>query len=116
MNWFWRRVQVLRAPDLRTALRVLARQPAIEVAGLTHAVGRGRVFVLLNRPRPDEDLEIGLVLEDDRFQRYGTAGDLSIERMLTAFANAEHEQIQRFFNSLFETVNATGGALPRGGS
>ncbi|MQA92484.1 MAG: hypothetical protein GEU90_20035 [Gemmatimonas sp.] len=112
LNWFWRRVQVLRAPNLRVALAVLARQPAIEVAGLTHSVGRGRIFVHLDRPRVGEDLEIGLVLEDDRFQRYGTAGDLSIERMLAAFANAEHQQIQRFFNSLFETVNATGGALP----
>lgn len=116
LNWFWRQVQVRRAGDLMTAFLALSRQPAIEVAGLTHSVGRGRVFVLLDRPRLDEDLEIGLVLEDDRFQRYGTAGDLSIERMLEAFTNAEHDQIQRFFNSLFETVNATGGALPRAAS
>jgi hypothetical protein len=112
LNWYWRRVQVARARSLEQAFEVLSRQPSIEVAGLAYATGGGRIFVHLDRPRLGEDLEIGLVLEDDRFQRYGTAGDLSIERVLEAFAKAEQDQIKRFFNSLFDTVDATGGALP----
>jgi hypothetical protein len=116
LNWYWRRVQVSRADSLDQALAVLSRQPSIELAGLAYSAGRGRVFVHLDRPRFGEELGIGLVSEDDRLLRYGTAGDLSIERLAQAFARGEHDQIQRFFNSLFETVKATGGAFPPVGS
>ena len=55
LNWFWRRVQIRRARDLRSAVRLLARQPAIEVAGLRYITGRGRIFVLLNEVRVGEE-------------------------------------------------------------
>lgn len=112
MNWFWRRVQVNRAPNLATAVQTLSRQPAVEVAGLQYRTGRGRVFVVLNQRRPGHELEIGLVLEDERFLRMGSAGNMSIEAALGAFAEHKHEEIALFFNSLFENVRATGGVFP----
>jgi hypothetical protein len=112
LNWYWRRVQVARADSLGQALAVLSRQPSIELAGLNYSAGRGRVFVYLDRTRAGQHLGIGLVSEDERFLRYGTAGDLSLERLVQAFGLGEHDQIRRFFNSLFEIVNGTGGAFP----
>jgi hypothetical protein len=116
LNWFWRRVQVLRARDLdkeqlATALRTLGRQPTIELAGLEYRLGPGRIFVALDRMRVGEHLEIGLVLEDQRFWRAGSAGNMSLEALVAAFIQHDHEAIQLFFNSLFENVSATGGVF-----
>jgi hypothetical protein len=112
LNWFWRGVQVRRANSLETALRVMSRQPAIELAGLQYRTERGRVLVALNEIRKGRHLEIGIVLEDGRFWRTGSVGNLSLEALTIAFAEHNHEQIATFFNSLFENANATGGALP----
>jgi hypothetical protein len=114
LNWFWRRVQVRRASSLQVALKVLTQPPAIEVAGLEYRVGRGRVFVALDRLRPGENLEIGLVLEDGRFFRTASVGNMSIEALLKAFVNHDHDGVSLFFNSLFENVRATQGHLPVG--
>jgi hypothetical protein len=112
LNWFWRRVQVRRAPSLQVALQTLTQPPAIEIAGLEYRVGRGRIFVACNRIRPGENLEIGLVLEDGRFFRLASVGNMSIEALLEAFGNHDHEGVSLFFNSLFENVRATQGHLP----
>lgn len=102
LNWYLRRVQVRDAADLAAAIRLLAVAPNIEVAGLEYKVGRGRHFVVLNRVRPGDRLEIGLVLPDGRFMRLGSTTDLSIEEAMTAFGKHDREAIDRFFNSLNE--------------
>lgn len=112
LNWFWRRVQVREAPNLQNALRTLAQQPVVEVAGLQYRTGRGRIFVVLNEARTGDVLEIGLVLEDGRFFRRGSSTDLSIQEAMEAFGRQDHEALGRFFNSLFEHVRQTGAALP----
>ena len=112
LNWFWRRVQMREAANLAHALLVLANLPCIEIAGLQYRTGRGRVFVVLNQVRLQDVLEIGVVLEDGRFDRRGSTTDLSITEVLAAFSRHDHEAIDRFFSSLFEHLNQTGGALP----
>ena len=112
LNWFWRRVQVRRAPTLHLALRVLAQAPCIEIAGLEYRVGQGRILVDCNRVRAGARLEIGLVLEDGRFYRTASVGNMSIEALLVAICNHDHEGVSVFFNSLFENVRGTGGHLP----
>jgi len=112
LNWFWRRVQVRRAPSLGLALTVLSEPPSIEVTGLERRVGRGRSFVMLNRISPEEHLEIGLVLEDGRFYRTASVGNMSIEALLNGLATHDHDAVSLFFNSLFENVRATNGHLP----
>ena len=94
------------------ALRTLRRQPVIEVAGLQYRTGRGRIFVVLNEVRTGDVLEIGLVLEDGRFFRRGSSTDLSIAETMEAVARHDHEELGRFFNSLYEHVRETGAALP----
>lgn len=113
LNWFWRRVQIRRAPGLRTALRVLFRQPAIEISGLRHKTDGGRVLVTLNQVRLGERLEVGLVLEDGRFWRSSSVGDLQIEDAMGALARHDHDALGVFFNSLYEMVSATRGGLPQ---
>jgi len=111
LNWFWRRVQIRRAPDLRTALRLLSRQPSVEVSGLRYTTGGGRIFVTLNQVRLGESLEVGVVLEDGRFWRTASVGNLHVEEAMEAFARQDHEAVGAFFNSLYEFVSATGGHI-----
>jgi hypothetical protein len=112
MNWYWRRVQVREAPTIRAALQVLARQPCIEVAGFQYRTGRGRIFTVLNEKRVGDVPEIGLTLEDGRFYRMGVSTDLNIEKFMLAFAQHDHEEIDRFFNALYEHARHTGGVYP----
>lgn len=112
LNWYWRRVQMREASSFEHALRVLSRQPSIEIAGLRYSSRRGRHYVRLDEVQPGTILEVGLVLEDGRFFRRGSTADLSNEEAMLAFANHKTEEIDRYFNGLFEHVRQTGGALP----
>ena len=87
-------------------------QPSIEVAGLRYTTGGGRVFVTLNHVRVGEELEIGLALEDGRFWRTASVGNLRIREAMEAFAQQDHDAVGVFFNSLHEFVRATGGHIP----
>ena len=104
LNWYWRRAQISRLNTVAHAVRRLARQPHVEVAGLTYQTGRGRQFVVLNKPRPGDKVEIGLVLESGAFWRQGSATDLDIEETMLAFANHDQVAIDRFFSSLYHHV------------
>lgn len=108
LNWYWRWLQVRRAPDLITALRTLAQRPAIEIVGFKYRTGGGRHFVLLNEPRRGDKQEVGVVLEDGRFMRLGTSTDLSIEEVMLAFGMQNRDAIDRFFNSLMEHAKQSG--------
>lgn len=112
LNWYWRRVQMKRASSFELALRILSREPSIEMAGLRYSSRRGRHYVRLNEVMPGTVLEVGLVLEDGRFYRRGSTADLSNDEAMLAFANRDTEQIDRYFNGLFEHVRQTGGAFP----
>lgn len=112
LNWYWRRVQLRDSPNLRTALRVLARQPCIEVSGLRRRVSSERVFIVLHEPGGFERLHIGVVLEDGRLERRGSSADASVEELLRAFSLHNHSAIERFFNALWDHVRQNGGGFP----
>jgi hypothetical protein len=114
LNWYWRRVQVRDAPDLKSALLTLAGRPSIEIVGFKYRTGGGRHYVLLNEPRPGDIPEIGLVLEDGRFMRRGTTTDLGVEEVMRAFGNHDLMAIERFFNSLMEHAKQSGGVFVSG--
>jgi hypothetical protein len=111
LNWYWRRVQLREAPDLTTAIRTLSRRPSIEIAGFKYRTGGGRHFVLVNEARPGDVPELGVVLEDGRFHRLGSTTDLGIEAVMRAFGEGDRDAIDRFFNSLFEHLRATGSVF-----
>ncbi len=113
LNWYWRRVQLREAPDLTTAIRTLSRRPNIEIAGFKYRTGGGRHFVLVDEPRLGDVPELGVVLEDGRFHRLGSTTDLGIEAVMRAFGTGERDAIDRFFNSLFEHLRATGAVFAR---
>lgn len=113
LNWYWRRVQLREAPDLTTAIRTLSRRPNIEIAGFKYRTGGGRHFVLVDEPRPGDVPELGVVLEDGRFHRLGSTTDLSIEAVMRAFGEGNRNAIDRFFNSLYEHLRATGSVFAK---
>jgi hypothetical protein len=115
LNWFWRRVQIRRAPelaDLLTVIVLLGRPPVIEIAGLEYQTDTRRIRLNLRRVRPREQLQVGMVLEDGRFYRSATAGNMSLEALISAFISKDHEQVALFFNGLFENVRGKSGAYP----
>jgi hypothetical protein len=112
LNWYWRRVQFRESPDLCKALRLLARQPCIEISGLHRRIGSERVFIVLHEPNGFDRLHIGIVLEDGRLERRGSSADASIEELLRAFSLHDQHAIERFFNAICDHVKQKGGAFP----
>lgn len=104
LNWYWRRVQLREAPDLRSALEILAQQPCIEISGLRRRVACDRVFVVINDRGGFDRLHIGIVFEDGRLRRRGSTADASIEGLLESFSQHDRDTIERFFNALIEHV------------
>jgi hypothetical protein len=102
LNWYWRRVQLREAPDLRTALEILAQQPCIEISGLHRRLAGARVFVVIKDRGGFDRLHIGIVLEDGRLKRHGSSADASIEGLLQAFSEHDTKTIERFFSALIE--------------
>jgi hypothetical protein len=109
LNWYWRLIQIENAPDLATALRVFRRQPAIEIGGLFQVARGRRVIALLERVDPSTQLEIGLVLENDRFHRVPDSTNTNLRELLRAFAKGDHEAIKSFFRSVYDMAEQTNG-------
>jgi hypothetical protein len=110
LNWYWRRVQLREASDLRSALELLAQQPCIEISGLQRQLAGGRVLVDVKDRGGIERLHIGILLEDGHLKRRGSSADASIEGLLKAFSLHDTQSIERFFSAL---VEAHGSALKR---
>jgi hypothetical protein len=112
MNWYWRSVQIRRSQTLAQALRLFRRQPHVELAGL-HQFARGRrVLVRLDRFDASTQLELAIVLEDDRLYRAQESPNASLNGLLTAFTQGHHEDIRNYFATVFEGAKQTGGHLP----
>jgi len=113
LNWYWRHVQVKRAATLDVAMHTLARQPAIELAGISMRVSGRRVLANLTKPLRGEHLSLGIVLENEQLARITSSPVFNFEELLRAFREANHEEIKGFFNAVYEDANSRGGAAPR---
>jgi hypothetical protein len=112
LNWYWRQIQVARAPDLGMALRVLARPPKVELAGLRQVARGRRVVAFLDRLDPTTQLELAIVTEDERLFRVSESPNTSLTALIAAFRAGDHSAIKDFFRSTFEFCNQFGGAFP----
>lgn len=112
LNWYWRRVQVVRAPSFEIALRVLSEPPTIEIAGLEHSVGGRRIYVHLDRPDPTTDLSLGLVAENAQLLKVVDSSNANLRELARAFAEGNHEAIKTFFQTVYEEARQIDGALP----
>jgi len=110
LNWYWRHVQLKNANDVETAMLLFTRQPRIEIGGLSQFAQGRRVFVRLDEFDSATYLELALVRENERLYRFTSNPNASLEELLRAFQNGEHEEIVRFFGTLFEMVDS--GRLP----
>lgn len=113
LNWYWRHVQVKRATSLDVAIHTLARQPAIELAGMSLRVSGRRVLANLTKPMRGEHLSLGMVLENEQFARITSSPVFNFDELLRAFRDGNHNAIKGFFNSVYEDANSRGGAVPR---
>ncbi|MCY3488068.1 MAG: SAVED domain-containing protein [Bacteroidetes bacterium] len=116
LNWYWRLIQVVRAPNFKLALRVLSEPPVIEIAGFEHSVGGRRVYVHLDRLDRTTDLSLGLVTEKAQLLRVNHSVNTDLRALARALSYQDHEAIKTFFQAVFEVAEQTGGALPSGGT
>ncbi len=114
LNWYWRLVQVRRAPTLDIAVWTVARQPAVELAGVSQRAAGRRLLANLTRRIPGEHLELGVVLEDETLLRVGDSPVTNLEALLASFSAGEHDAIGRFFSAVYEEAAARNAqfALP----
>lgn len=113
LNWYWRHIQLQRAPDVETALRLFCKQPHIEISGIDQIASGRYVRARLTQLDPGTDLELGIVLDDERLFRVSEGANTSLKGLIQAFRQCDHEQILGFFRSVFELARQTGGELPK---
>ncbi|GAB3243232.1 hypothetical protein GCM10027346_39930 [Hymenobacter seoulensis] len=113
LNWYWRRVQVERATDLKTVLALLASPPTVELAGCRLQIEGRREIMVLNKLDPSTDLSLGLVTEDERLLRVTDSVSSNIKELLVAFRTHDHRAIKIFFEGVYEDALQFGGALPK---
>jgi hypothetical protein len=113
LNWYWRLVQVRRAPSLAVAIWTLARPPALEFSGIAQRVSGRRVMVVLSRRLAGEHLELGVVLENEKFLRIGDSPVTNLGALLGAFAAGDHDSIVGFFNAVYEEAAARNGQFAK---
>ena len=113
LNWYWRHVQVKRAKSLDIAIHTLARQPAIELAGIAMRVSGRRVLANLTKPMRGDHLSLGIVLENEQLARITSSPVFNFDELLRAFREGNHEEIMGFFNAVYEDANSRGGAAPQ---
>lgn len=112
LNWYWRLIQVVRAPNFKLALKVLSEPPVIEIAGFEHSVGGRRIYVHLDRLDRTTDLSLGLVTEKSQLLRVNHSVNEDLHALAHALSHRDHEAIKTFFQAVFEAAEQTGGALP----
>lgn len=116
LNWYWRHVQLMNAPqsaDLTRCFQLLSRPPAIEITGLEYQTDRRRIRLNLEKVRRDESLELGLVLEDGRFLRMSTVGNVDIHAMVRAFKAKDHDTIERIIRGIFDHARVSHAVYPK---
>lgn len=114
LNWYWRLTQLENGSDLATVMPIFCRPPHVEIGGL-YQVGRARrVVAFLNRQESSTILELAIVLENDKLFRLPASPSANLPALLQAFVNAEHDDIKRFFQTVYEIATPWNGVQPTG--
>jgi hypothetical protein len=104
LNWYWQWERVLMSKNRLQMVRILARKPILEIAGLDlHAESR-RVYVSLQRLDKRVGLELAVVLDDEELRRVPSSVTVPIEELVAAFRARDHGQIQVFVSRLFAEI------------
>ena len=108
LNWYWCHIQVKRAQSFEEAVEIASKPPKIEIAGLRQRLRGRRVVMVLNRLDPTTQLELGIVLRNEKFFRISQSANSNLKGLLNAFCSSEHEKICDFFRSLFDFAKQAG--------
>lgn len=112
LNWYWRLTQLSHAESIDAIVLLLSRQPRVELGGVSQIARGRRVIALLDQTDPTTQLELAVVLENDRLQRVPNSPSSSLPALLRAFRDGEHEAIKQFFRGVYDLAAATGGVQP----
>lgn len=107
LNWYWRREQIIHAKTVTEAVDLLCEPPVIEIAGPVPSVDTRRYYADLERIRPSA-LELALVDNNNKLQRFPTSTNLPIAELLQAFRVRDRQGIDRFFKSLIDHARQRG--------
>jgi hypothetical protein len=111
-NWYWQRERVTRCNTRLQLAAVLARKPVVEIAGLEPSVESRRYYGSLRRVDQSVGLEIAVVLDNEELKRIPTSVTVPIERLMSAFSNHDHGQVQQVFRQIYDEAETSKYALP----
>lgn len=100
LNWFWRREQIERASNLGFAVPLLAKKPAIEVAGLAQKAIGQEVYVNFDSRDPTKAMEVAVVLENERVLRCAAGEVVSTVSLFEGLKERDYEKCQAFFKAV----------------
>jgi hypothetical protein len=112
MNWYWQWTRMHFARDPLQAAAIVARQPIVELSGLATSADGRRHYAYLDRFDHDVDLELGIVLDDERLARIQHSINTPIDELVRAFIQQDHEGIKQVFERIFAESRGRGEALP----
>lgn len=112
LNWYWRLAQLESADSIMSAVRILARPPHVELAGLHQFARDRRLYCRLDKLDTTTGLELALVLENCKLLRVTDSTTSNLTQLLVAFQNRDHGAILRFFRGVYELADELGGAMP----
>lgn len=105
LNWYWQWQRVLRSRNPAQLAALLARKPIVEIAGLDPFAESRRYYGSLRRFDRRVGLEIAVVLDDEELKRVASSVTVPIERLVAAFREKDHAEIQMFFRKLFDEIS-----------
>ena len=111
LNWYWRQIQIESAQSVEAIMMLFSRQPRLEIGGL-YQVARGRrVIAFLDRIDKTTHLELAIVMENEKLFRLSDGPNTNLGELLASFGRGEHERIQQFFRSVYDTAQGQGAAV-----
>jgi hypothetical protein len=102
LNWYWRREQIQNESKLENAMALLCQPPVIEVSGLPISTDGRRILLDFGKVERSNQLEVGIVSENNKLVRLPDSPTLSITEALRAFAAQDRGKIDSFFAALYD--------------
>lgn len=106
LNWYWQLGIIERGPSEVEAMRVLARVPRIEFAGLDQYVrDQWRLVTDLERSRSRPALELAVITDRGLLKRLPSSTTLPLGDLVDRFLQHDHSEIGTFFRAVHEHVD-----------
>ena len=111
LNWYWRLAQMQRVQEIDVAMSLFTSKPYVELSGLQQVSRGRRTFARLDRLDRTTDLEMAIVMENEKLYRLSESPNTRLSDLLHHFSGGKHEEIRGFFNAVYDIAEGHGSAV-----